>query len=291
MTRREILKQADICVNGDRDESYGSPEDSFRAIAALWGDYLFAKGMLTKVLEAKDVAAMMALFKVARVATGNYKSDNWVDLAGYAACGGEIEAAAEANAKGFRDDIHKEEKVMAKFEEKKSNEKGFSISAPWYTFRKKLNALFELDPEIIVQELEELDGDEDAFDYQLDIDVLNHEKYMALKRLLPEVKEFGNVAVRITLYDEMNGFVPDGAELFKTLFKGNPIAKDLKTLKDMSGTSHLYLRFVPEVIQFFNDDISDYNGNWNGLAEDIAREVFNTAGMEINFCTAPIEEN
>nr|DAU67432.1 MAG TPA: hypothetical protein [Caudoviricetes sp.] len=39
-----------------------------------------------------------ALLKIARIASGHAKSDNWVDLAGYAACGGEIEAEVE-NAK------------------------------------------------------------------------------------------------------------------------------------------------------------------------------------------------
>ena len=32
------------------------------------------------------------MFKVARIATGHGKADNWIDLAGYAACGGELEA-------------------------------------------------------------------------------------------------------------------------------------------------------------------------------------------------------
>lgn len=35
---------------------------------------------------------MMCLFKIARIATGYGKADNWIDLAGYAACGGELEA-------------------------------------------------------------------------------------------------------------------------------------------------------------------------------------------------------
>lgn len=43
-------------------------------------------------INAKDVATMMGLLKVARIATG-YKDDNFVDLAGYAACAGEIAAA------------------------------------------------------------------------------------------------------------------------------------------------------------------------------------------------------
>ena len=48
-----------------------------------------SRGLL--VIEADDVAAMMALLKIARIATGTAKADNWVDLAGYAACGGELQ--------------------------------------------------------------------------------------------------------------------------------------------------------------------------------------------------------
>lgn len=39
---------------------------------------------------AKDVAVMMALMKIARIKTGTGTADCFVDLAGYAACGGEI---------------------------------------------------------------------------------------------------------------------------------------------------------------------------------------------------------
>lgn len=65
MTRAEILDAAKACVCGQREEDYGTPE---------------------------DVAAMMALLKIARIAAGGKKADSWVDLAGYAACGGEIGA-------------------------------------------------------------------------------------------------------------------------------------------------------------------------------------------------------
>ena len=40
MTREEILKEALKCVNGEREQQYGSPEDSFMAIAELWTVYL-----------------------------------------------------------------------------------------------------------------------------------------------------------------------------------------------------------------------------------------------------------
>lgn len=91
-SRRGILLQATKCVCGDRDQDYGSPENSLSAIASLWADYIKAKYGVSAPLTGVDASAMMVLFKIARVATGHGKADNWVDAAGYAACGGEIEA-------------------------------------------------------------------------------------------------------------------------------------------------------------------------------------------------------
>lgn len=91
-TRKSVLENAMKCVCGDREHDYGSPENNFRTIANMWADYLSAK---TNVLDIReiDVAAMLALLKIARIASGRGKADNWIDLAGYAACGGELEAA------------------------------------------------------------------------------------------------------------------------------------------------------------------------------------------------------
>lgn len=91
MTREEILKEALRCVTGERDQQYGSPEDNFMAIAELWTVYLehgCVEDNGAVLLHPEDVAAMMALLKIARICTGKYKGDSWVDLAGYAACGG-----------------------------------------------------------------------------------------------------------------------------------------------------------------------------------------------------------
>ena len=89
MTRAEILKAAERCVCTDRNQQYGDPEDNFRTISMLWSVYLCARGM-EHPLSAADVGAMMALFKLGRIATGGDKADNFIDLAGYAACAGEI---------------------------------------------------------------------------------------------------------------------------------------------------------------------------------------------------------
>ena len=47
---------------------------------------------ITIDLRPQDVAVMMMLLKIARIGTGADKEDNWVDIAGYAACGGEVES-------------------------------------------------------------------------------------------------------------------------------------------------------------------------------------------------------
>ena len=93
MTRRTILDQALHCVSGDREQDYGSPERNFETIALLWSVY--AQRLGRGYFESKDVAAMLSLVKIARIASGHAKADNWVDLAGYAACGGEIECPDE----------------------------------------------------------------------------------------------------------------------------------------------------------------------------------------------------
>ena len=87
MNREQILDAAHKCVCGDREQDYGSPERNFQTVADLWNTYLH-----TNAIKSWDVAAMLALLKIARVASGHAKEDNWVDLAGYAACGGELES-------------------------------------------------------------------------------------------------------------------------------------------------------------------------------------------------------
>lgn len=83
MNRLDTLKAAAECVCGSREEDYGSPEDNFAVIAALWTAYTGTD------ITPKDVAMMMALLKIARAKAGS-KPDTYVDLAGYAACGAEI---------------------------------------------------------------------------------------------------------------------------------------------------------------------------------------------------------
>lgn len=93
-SRSDILDQAKKCVCGQREQDYGTPESNFQLIADLWTDYLYPTLGYPKKdaygIKSEDVAMMMALMKIARIRNGGGSGDSFVDLAGYAACGGEI---------------------------------------------------------------------------------------------------------------------------------------------------------------------------------------------------------
>lgn len=97
-TRREILQAAERCVCGDRDKTYKGPENSFALIAELWEPIIKARCVgpgADVCVDAVTVVLCMAELKIARAATNETHMDSWVDLAGYAACGGEIAAEKE----------------------------------------------------------------------------------------------------------------------------------------------------------------------------------------------------
>lgn len=89
MNRAEILDTAKHCVTVDRAATHGDSERNFGRIAAYWSAHLDTP------VSAADVAVMMALLKLARIKGTPGCADHWIDVAGYAACGGEI--AADCN--------------------------------------------------------------------------------------------------------------------------------------------------------------------------------------------------
>lgn len=84
MDRKGVLDAAAAAVLKDRAATHGPAEDTFGLIAQLWSAYL------GQALQPHDVAALLALLKIARLRGNPGHDDNWVDLAGYAACGAEL---------------------------------------------------------------------------------------------------------------------------------------------------------------------------------------------------------
>lgn len=99
--RRECLNRAEAAINGDRDRSYGGPEDSFTNIADIWnaqGMRIDAGDGITRYVQAVDVALFFAGMKLARLKVNPQHEDSWVDIAGYAACGMETSRGITAYA-------------------------------------------------------------------------------------------------------------------------------------------------------------------------------------------------
>ncbi len=89
MDRGEILDTAKGYVTQDRAATHGGEaEESFGVIAAYWSAHLDVP------ISASDVCTMMALLKLARIKGNPKHIDSWIDTAGYAALGGEIESDA-----------------------------------------------------------------------------------------------------------------------------------------------------------------------------------------------------
>jgi len=92
MSEMNVLKEANAIIYGDREKTYGHPSKNLKTIAVMWNAYIDASsavgvidGAVKAEINAKDVAALMMLVKVARFANDPSHRDNLVDICGYAA--------------------------------------------------------------------------------------------------------------------------------------------------------------------------------------------------------------
>jgi len=88
--RGQVLLDAHKIINGDRQQSYGNPEDTHGVIAELWNGYLRAAARTQgkdisqlPTIRQEDAALLMVLFKIARELNGAGVRDSAVDAAGY----------------------------------------------------------------------------------------------------------------------------------------------------------------------------------------------------------------
>jgi hypothetical protein len=88
---KALLEEAAATLEA-RGKPYGGAEDNFERIARLWNAHLANRYNAHAILKLDpwDVALMMILLKTARLANDPYHRDSWVDIAGYAACGGTL---------------------------------------------------------------------------------------------------------------------------------------------------------------------------------------------------------
>ena len=153
-------------------------------------------------------------------------------------------------------------------------ESNLKLSPPWITFVHEVEALFAKDPEVKVR----YNSNENLL--QLFVD--NTDKAAALTKLLPEKKEFGNVVLNIEVVPANND-EKSMADLFAQAFYGNPVLTMVQTYDTPFG-KFSYAVFYKEVVQFYNDQMDDINGNKSMLLQDIAKDVFGT-DTGLFYCT------
>lgn len=94
--RQAVLEAAISITTSARNTSYGEAEDNFRVIAAFNRVYYEAVYRYRQEpCPEIDVAIQNILQKISRIITSPLKADHWIDIAGYAGCGGGIAADLE----------------------------------------------------------------------------------------------------------------------------------------------------------------------------------------------------
>ena len=149
------------------------------------------------------------------------------------------------------------------------------LSSPWVNFYRELEALFAKDPEVKVV------YDEEKNDIKLYVD--NLAKADALAQLLPVERTFGNITITITVIPT-NKEGASKIQLFRTAFEGNGAFNYTASAEGIFTNPIHYIVFANEVVQYFNDDLSDAHGVRSTLYQDIAEDVFENH-ESVYFCT------
>lgn len=156
------------------------------------------------------------------------------------------------------------------------NKKDIKTSAPWYTYYRKVDALFGEDPDIEVKFNDSI--------MKLSIYVNGEEKADAISHLLPKAVTFGNIPMAIDV-------IPTNKECtkvdyLKRAFSGNPVfSKIFQVPVEMTQSNLMsYCIFRNNVVQFWNDNLGDPHGNVSTLYETIARDIFGEF-QGIFYCT------
>lgn len=153
------------------------------------------------------------------------------------------------------------------------------LSAPWQIYYKELCELFKYDNEVRIV----YDTDEQV----INIYVESTAKADAMAAVLPTEKEFGAITVQINVIPANPTFKKAKSargSLYEDLFRGNPIVDDIVTIEGVMTNPITYIIFKKEVVQYYNDSLSDAHGLCSTLYQDIAKRVLN-ADEGIFFCT------
>lgn len=150
------------------------------------------------------------------------------------------------------------------------------LSPPWYTLQKQISAVLT-SPHVTVGQL-----DTTKFPYVVPIKVDDLDIAVAVASILQNPWSMGNILIAplVTFNgkpvtpivpattDELVGFV-------KKAFTGNMLLQQVivHPLTPVGGPGVVFPIFLAQVVQFWNDDLSDAFGNFNEVLSACARNV------------------
>ena len=155
---------------------------------------------------------------------------------------------------------------------------GTKLSPPWVTQRNKIACTIGLDPQVEVGELEERSSEK----YVVRILVNDNKKAKAIANMLVPEYVYCDTRLKIKVYAPCEIRVYprihrlNGEELSKLLndaLGGNPLYRGFVITDGIIPTGVQVVGIIKkEIVQFFNDDITDLCGNYN----EVASKVFNS---------------
>ena len=163
---------------------------------------------------------------------------------------------------------------------------------PWATFVNEIQALFGDDPDIGITY--------DPDSYMVKMFVEDQNKAEALSYILPTNRTFGNIELTIVIIPangekiELTNLIDEHpANIFETAFKGNPTFSRTVVIHGLFNNDITYVVFKKEVVQFFNDNLNDVNGNVSTLYQEIAHDLFSNEAYILRgvcYCTEAVSD-
>ena len=159
------------------------------------------------------------------------------------------------------------------------------ILPPWSIYIKKIEALFDGDPQIACN------VDWSGSSPSIILACNNGDKVAALLQILPEEIGFGNVVLKVGIDGTpSNRAFTSKKELFETAFSGNPAFAYAVTPGDDSWwMSTTYVVFKNYVVQFFADNLNDCHGVISCLYQDLAEDLLIGPAVQGVFFNTDVE--
>lgn len=166
------------------------------------------------------------------------------------------------------------------------NDVRLKILPPWTIVIRKLEALFDGDPQIAFNTNFSGEGP------SVVLSCNNGDKVAALQKILPTEVSFGNVKLAIMVDGTPSNIAfTSKVDLFDTAFKGNPAyAKSICPAEEgyqWIGTT--YVVFKNCVVQFAADNLNDCHGIISTLYQTIADELLTGEATEGVFYNTDVE--